>query len=110
MKIINSSRFESMQKQIRDQADRIRKQNVAISLLEQENGKQAERIGELEAVLFCYGITDRNGLLRLGASDRAKIVSEVLERLENEYAEKAAQKAQDAEEVLKIFHKGDKTA
>lgn len=110
MKIISSSRFDFMQTQIREKSDKIKAQNVAISLLEQENVKYAARISELEGLLFGYGIVDRNGQLRLGSTDRAKIVTEVLERLEAEQEEKQAQKAADAEEVLKIFHKGDKTA
>ena len=84
MKIISSSRFESMQKQIAQKSDTVKAQGVSISLLEQENIKQAERIAELEGLLFGYGIIDRAGKVRYDADERARIICEVLDRMEQE--------------------------
>ena len=55
MKIISSSRFAYMQEQIAEKSDKIKKQGVAISLLEQENIKLAARVAELEELLKVSG-------------------------------------------------------
>lgn len=86
MKIISTSRYNSMRAQIRRQCDTIQKQAVSISVLEQELQQQAGRIGELEGLLYGYGIIDRTGRVRLDATDRGKIVNEILDRMEQEDA------------------------
>ena len=88
MKIISSSRFASMQKAIADKSDLIKRQGNVISLLEQENIKQTERIAELEGLLYGYGVIDRLGNVRYNASERAKIVQELLDRMDQEEAGK----------------------
>lgn len=84
MKIISKSRFDHMQKLIADKSDMVKRQGVSISLLEQENIKQAERIAELEGLLYGYGVIDRLGNVRYNAAERAKIVQEILDRMEQE--------------------------
>ena len=84
MKIISNARAKSMQEQIRTQASTIRYLNGEVAKLERANVMQAERIGELEGLLFGYGIVDRDGQLRSDATERAKVVSEVLERMDRE--------------------------
>ena len=84
MKIISNARFDSMQKQIASKSDLVKRQGNTISLLEQENIKQAARIAELEGILFSYGVIDRLGRVRYDAAERAKIVTDVLNRMERE--------------------------
>lgn len=86
MKILTNARLKSMQGQISKQAIAIRELNREISRLEWENQMEAERIGELEGLLFGYGIIDRTGRVRLDATDRGKIVNEILDRMEQEDA------------------------
>ena len=84
MKILSSSRFDSMQSVIKQKSDLCKRQATVISLLEQENIKLAARVAELEATLHAYGVIDRYGQLRIDSTARAKVVTEVLDRLEAE--------------------------
>lgn len=81
MKIISSARLNSMQDIVKRQAGTIRDFIKEINRLERENLMQAERIAELEGLLFGYGIIDRDGQLRSNATEQAKIVNAVLEHL-----------------------------
>ena len=78
MKIIKKSRFQGMQAQIRVQA-------LAIKFLEEENRKQAERIAELEAVLYAAGRMDPDAFLATD-EDRSWYASMMLDRFHNQAA------------------------
>lgn len=56
MKIMTNARVNSMQAQIRVQA-------LAIKFLKEENREQAERIAELEALLYSAGVLDKDAAL-----------------------------------------------
>ena len=86
MKIISKSRFDSMQKMIAAKSDMVKRQGNVISLLEQENIKQAARIAELEGLLYGYGLIDRAGQVSYDSDERVKIVTAVLDRMEQEDA------------------------
>ena len=78
MKILSNARVNSMQAQIRVQA-------LAIKFLEQDNRKQAERIAELEAVLYAAGRMDPDAFLATD-EDRAWYASMMLDRFHNQTA------------------------
>lgn len=78
MKILSNARVNRMQAQIRVQA-------LAIKFLEQDNRKQAERIAELEAVLYAAGRMDPDAFLATD-EDRAWYASMMLDRFRNQAA------------------------
>lgn len=84
MKILSNARFISMQKAIATKSDQIKRQSVSIGLLEQENIKLSGRVAELEQLLHAYGVIDQYGEIRYNATERAKIVVDVLDRMEKE--------------------------
>ena len=78
MKLLTNARVNSMQAQIRVQA-------LAIKFLEEENRKQAERIAELEALLYSQGVLDKDTFLAAD-EDRAWYASMMLDRFRNQAA------------------------
>ena len=82
MKIISNARLTCMQQQIISKAETIRELNREISRLENENRMQAERIAELEALLFAAGVLDKDGQMKATDADKRWYASQVLERYE----------------------------
>lgn len=71
-----------MQRQITDQAGTIREYAREIDRLERENVMLSERIGELEARLGVYGITNEDGSFRDDAELVLKTARIVMTKLE----------------------------
>ena len=71
-----------MQTQISLQAGTIKELIREINRLEREGVQQAERIAELEALLFAAGVLDKDGQMNATDADKRWYASQVLERYE----------------------------
>lgn len=81
MKLYSNARADSIKAQIISQADTIRYLKKQILSYENENRMQAERIAELEAILFGAGVLNPDGSYKDDAATVLKAASVAAEVL-----------------------------
>ena len=73
---IKRSTLNRMHEVMRNRCDRLAKSQMAVELLTQENLRLNARIGELEGLLFGYGVIDRFGQIRPTAMELLSLKKE----------------------------------